>query len=461
MTISKQLLASLRQALGEDAVLAPHQLALRSAGVFRDGNLVAGALVRPRNTGELAAAMRLCHEARQSVVTQGGLSGLVHGADAAPDELIVSMERMNAIERIDPIGRTALLQAGVTVQQLKDSAALDGLSYGVDFGARQTATLGGSVATNAGGNNVIRYGMTRESVLGLEVVLADGTVMSSLNHMLKNNSGYDLKHLFIGSEGTLGIVARLVLRLREAPGPAHSALLGCAEFGQVLALLRLFDHALNGQLSAFEVMWQDFFDLAVAGSASRQSPLSQAWPYYILIDCSGKNSDALHEALIAATEQGLLGDVVLAHSETQRKAMWALRESVGETFRHGPDFAFDISLPLAHVENYTQTLRSEVKRRWPEGHCWIFGHLGDNNIHVSLAVGKGDEQTRQQLETLVYEPLREIGGAVSAEHGIGLEKKAWLNVARNAEELLAMQKLKALFDPFALLNRGKVFDPLV
>jgi FAD/FMN-containing dehydrogenase len=315
------------------------------------------------------------------------------------------------------------------------------------------------VATNAGGNSVIRYGMTREAVLGLEVVLADGTVMSSMNHMLKNNSGYDLKHLFVGSEGTLGIITRIVLRLREAQGPAHTALIGCRQFAHLLAMLRLFDQALHGQLSAFEVMWQDYFELAVAGSPSKQSPLKARYPFYVLVDCTGSTAEALQEALSMAAERELAGEIILAQSEAQRKALWALRESVGETFKHGPDFAFDISLPLAAMEAYAQTLRTEVKQRWPDGHCWIFGHLGDGNLHVSLAVGRGDAQTRFQLETLVYEPLRKLGGAVSAEHGIGLEKKAWLNVARSAEELTIMRKLKQLFDPYNLLNRGKTIDP--
>jgi FAD/FMN-containing dehydrogenase len=188
--------------------------------------------------------------------------------------------------------------------------------------------------------------------------------------------------------------------------------------------------------------------------------MNQSSPYYVLVDRSATAPEALILALDRASRLGLVDEVVLAQSETQRKALWSLRESVGETFRHGPDFAFDVSLPLAELESYCGTLWQEVRRRWPTGHCWIFGHLGDGNLHVSLAVGMGDDDTRAQLESLVYEPLRKIGGAVSAEHGIGLDKKPWLDVSRSKEELKLMRQLKALLDPYGLLNRGKVFDPI-
>ncbi len=456
--MNDDLRQALRGCVGADGWLDAEAVAQRGAGVFRADRLQACALVRPRCTQELSAVMALCHAHRQPVVPQGGLSGLVRGADAAPHELIVSTERMCTIEAIDPVGRTATVQAGVVLGSLRDAVQAQGLHYGVDFGARDSATIGGSIATNAGGNSVIRYGMTRESVLGLEVVLADGTVLSSMNRVLKNNSGFDLKHLFIGSEGLLGLVSRAVLRLHEAAGPPRTVLLACDSFEQVLALLRHLDRAFSGRLGAFEVMWRDYFELAVNGSPSGRPPLGSIAAYQVLAEVVGTDDDALEAALADAQALGHFADAVLAASLEQRRALWALRESVMLTFRHGPDFAFDVSMPLADMSAYAERVRAAVKARWPAGHCWIFGHLGDGNLHISIAVGSGDMQTQQLIEALVYEPLRELGGAISAEHGVGLSKKAWLPVSRTQEELALMRQLKRSLDPLGLLNPGKMFE---
>lgn len=452
------LIQALRGCVGTEGLLDAAAVAERGAGVFRQDRLQACALVRPSSTQELSAVMALCHAHRQPVVAQGGLSGLVHGADAAPHELIISTERMRSIEAIDPVGRTATVQAGVVLGRLREAVQAHGLQYGVDFGARDSATLGGSIATNAGGNSVIRYGMTRESVLGLEVVLADGTVLSSMNRMLKNNSGFDLKHLFIGSEGLLGVVTRAVLRLHEATDTPRTMLFACERFEQVLALLRHLDKAFSGRLGAFEVMWRDYFELAVKGSPSGRSPLGRNAAYQVLVEVVDTDDEALQSALESAQALGYFDDAVLAESLAQRRALWALRESVSLTFQHGPDFAFDVSLPLADMAAYAEGVRSAVKARWPAGHCWIFGHVGDGNLHIAVAVGSGDALTQKHIETLVYEPLRELGGAISAEHGVGLSKKAWLSVSRTPQELALMRQLKHTLDPLSLLNPGKMFD---
>jgi FAD/FMN-containing dehydrogenase len=239
-------------------VLDAAETATRSAGFMRPDRLRARALARPRTSDEIAAVLRWCHANNVSLVTQGGLTGLVHGADAEPADLILSLERMRAIEDIDEIQRTATVQAGVALQTLQDAAAGRRLMFPPDFGGRGSTTLGGAAATNAGGNRVIRYGMMRHMVLGLEVVLADGTIVSSMNSLVKNNAGYDLKQIFIGSEGTLGVISRLVLPLREKPISNNVALVATPSFDATVTLLKRMDRTLGGALSAFEVMWGSF-----------------------------------------------------------------------------------------------------------------------------------------------------------------------------------------------------------
>jgi FAD/FMN-containing dehydrogenase len=244
--------------VGEAGVLDASDTAARSAGVLRPDTLKAHALVRPKDTAEVSRVLRWCHDNGMRIVTQGGLTGLVHGADASPEEIILSMERMRVIEEINPVQRIAVVQAGVILQTLQDAAEEHDLSFPLDLGARGTATLGGNAATNAGGNRVIRYGMMREMVLGLEVVLADGTIISSMNRLIKNNAGYDLKHVFIGSEGTLGAITRLVLRLRERPRSQDVAIVAVPTFEALTKFPKHMDSALGGLPSAFEVMWKSF-----------------------------------------------------------------------------------------------------------------------------------------------------------------------------------------------------------
>jgi FAD/FMN-containing dehydrogenase len=396
------------------------------------------------------------------VVVHGGLTGLVRGTDAAADELIVSLERMDRIEEIDRVSRTATVQAGVKLQALQEAVEEKGLMFPLDLGARGSATIGGNIATNAGGNRVVRYGMMREMVLGVEAVLADGTVLNALNRLIKNNSGYDLKHLFIGSEGTLGVVTRAVLRLRERPRGHHVALAGVERFDAVIGLLRQMDQALGGQLSAFEVMWREHYDLVTHPPAASVSPLAGQHAFYVLIESHGADSppDAMVAALEAASASDVVDDAVVARSQSERNALWAIRDDVGQLRRFAPIFAFDVSLPVAAMEEYASGVRARLAARWPGAHCSVFGHLADGNLHFVFAPGSGDAETRRAVEEIVYSPLAAIGGAISAEHGIGLEKKAWLPVSRTPEEIALMQKLKAALDPLGILNPGKVVDPV-
>ncbi len=448
--------------VGNSNVLDANEVAKRSAGVWRPDNLKAAALVRPKTTEEVAQVMRWCHAHDVSVVTQGGLTGLVHGSDATADQIIVSLERMREIEDINPRQRTATVQAGVVLQTLQEAAEAHELNFPLDLGARGSATIGGNAATNAGGNRVIRYGMMRDMVLGLEVVLADGTILSSLNHLIKNNAGYDLKQLFIGSEGTLGIITRLVLRLREKPMSHNVAVVAVPNFAAMGKLLKHMDRSLGGTLSAFEAMWQSFYRLVTTAPAKGKPPISQDHPYYVLIESLGaaREADTAHfnAALEAAMEQKLIVDAAISQSDADCHAFWSLRDDVEQSLHGGLPVVFDISLPIDEMERYTENLKDALPAQIGEHKLWIFGHLGDGNLHIVVQVKPQDYfAMRPKIEALVYQPLAAFSGSVSAEHGIGLEKKPYLSISRSETEIAIMRTIKAALDPKAILNPGKIF----
>ncbi|HYW04615.1 MAG TPA: FAD-binding oxidoreductase [Gammaproteobacteria bacterium] len=455
------VVSELRRILGERA-LVPGADARQRVGWTGEA-VSAAALVRPATTEEVAATLAVCNAAGQAVVPHGGLTGLVGGASTGPDELALSLERMAAIEDIDTTGRTMTVQAGVPLQTVQEQASEAGLMFPLDLGARGSCTIGGNAATNAGGVRVIRYGMMRQNVLGLEVVLADGRILSSLNRMLKNNAGYDLKQLFIGSEGTLGVITRLVLRLVEMPRSRDTALVGIREFDRVARFLRYADASLGGRLSAFEVMWRDHYVLATRESGRHASPLPGDYAYRVLLESLGSEPESDREdfesALASALEQGLIEDAVIAKSAAERDAMWAIREDVEVLLRFDPIFLFDVSLPIRDMPAYLDGVRAALDAACPQNRCFVFGHLGDGNLHLSIAPGERDAGLQERVERIVYGQLEGLGGSISAEHGIGLAKKPHLPLARSEVEIGLMRALKTVLDPNGILNPGKMFDP--
>ncbi|MGI9228579.1 MAG: FAD-binding oxidoreductase [Gammaproteobacteria bacterium] len=420
------------------------------------------ALVRPKTTEELSKIMALCHQHGQPVVVQGGLTGLVGGAVAGKDELAISLEQMNEIESIDTAGRTITVAAGVTIQSVQEKAAENGLLFPVDWGARGSAMVGGAIATNAGGNSVLRFGMMREQVLGLEVVLADGTILTSMNTLLKNNAGYDLKQLFIGSEGTLGIITRAVFRLQSAPQSYLTALVAVSTFANVTDLLGRLATDLADALSAYEVMWQEHYEMVVE-EGGHQWVLPAGYPYYIVIEMIGAHPDTdaerFESVLAAAMEAELITDAVLCSSHSQRDAVWGIREDV-DTFMRvlHPPIPYDVSLPITAMEPYVVKVRAEMHRRFPQARGTAFGHLGDNNLHFCWSVGSDAPEDIAEVSRIVYENLLPFNGSVSAEHGIGLAKRKYLGYSRSDEEIHWMKQLKRLFDPDNLLNPGRIID---
>jgi FAD/FMN-containing dehydrogenase len=421
------------------------------------------AIAYPRSTAETAEVLKIARAAGVPVVTWGGKTGLVDGA-SAEGALALSMEKMNRILDIDPEAGTMTVEAGCVLQAACEAADDKGLLLPLDLGARGSATIGGNISTNAGGNRVLRYGMMRDMVLGLEAVLADGTIVSAMNDLIKNNAGYDLKQLFIGSEGTLGVVTKAVLRLRPKPVSQNTAFLAVSEFDNLPKLLRRLERDLGGTLSAFEVMWADFYQLVTTEPARGRPPLPYGQPYYVLVESLGadpaEDEPRFEKVLASALEDEVIVDAVIAKSDAERHAMWALRDDVGQTMRNGPIVTFDVSLKIREMQTYVEKVCADIKARWPaSAPTMVFGHLGDGNLHVIASVGETSLEIRHAVEEIVYAPLEAIHGSISAEHGVGLQKRDFLKLSRSPAEIALMRALKATLDPGNILNPGKVLAP--
>lgn len=448
----------LHDVLGQDRIVPPDVVLERAASYWNSASMQAKSLLVPRSTAEVSEALRWCAARDQSVITQGGLTGCVAGAESTAQDVVVSLEKMNRILEIDTVGGTAVVEAGAVLQTVQEAVAAAGQYFPLDLGARGSCTIGGNVSTNAGGINVLRYGMMRSLVLGLEAVMADGTVISSLNRMLKNNAGYDVKQLFIGTEGTLGIVTRVVLRLFPRPASRQDALVAMRHFDAVSSLLQRLQRRLGGTLSAFEIMWGDYY-AAVTREGGHRAPLEREYPYYVVLQAEGGDpaSDAARfdAVLMQALEDGLIVDAVIPKSDTETRAVWDIREDFEAILEPEPVYLYDVSLPIRDMDRYVNEVKANVRSRWPDGQCYTIGHVADGNLHFFVAPhAEGD--LHDASDECVYAPLETIGGSVSAEHGIGLEKLAWLPHSRTAEEIALMQTLKRSLDPRNILNPGRV-----
>jgi FAD/FMN-containing dehydrogenase len=456
----QKFLEDLQQMLGAEAVQCGDAIEVRFHTDWSGTPpVVPLALVRPRSTQDVSATLRLCHAHRIPVVPQGGLTGLAGGAVPVQGCVAISMERMNAMEDLNAQSALMTVQAGVTLQQVQEVALEAGLVFGVDLGARGSCQIGGNVATNAGGNAVLQHGMMREQVLGLEVVLADGTVLPMLRPMLKNNTGYDLKQFFIGAEGTLGIITRVLLRLRPKPQAKATALVAMPSFDASLAVLQHMQARFGNSVSAFELMWDNFVQASMRWQ-NLQAPFAQVHPLLALIDVHGKDEASLREALEAALGEVMevehVVDAVIAQSQTQAKTLWKLREAPAEFSTHlHPSINFDVSLPQADIGRFADAIQAAFDLRWPGHFSLFFGHVGDGNLHVSTD-GKTVNGECDAVEAELYRVVGEFQGSVSAEHGIGVHKKPYLALCRTPQELATMRAIKAALDPLNLMNPGKV-----
>jgi FAD/FMN-containing dehydrogenase len=460
--IMSDILTTLSRELGEDAVLDGPDVSDRYAvDVSGENPRKPVAVVLPRSTEDVATILKHCSEAGQPVVVQGGLTGLAGGATPQAGELALSLERMSGVESLDRASMTLTALSGTPLQVIQEAAEETGLFFPLDLGARGTCQLGGLIATNAGGNQVIRYGMTRNLVLGLEAVLADGTIISSMNRMLKNNAGYDLKQLFIGTEGTLGVVTRAVLRLfPRLPGKC-TALCTLTSFANVVELLREMQARMGGSLSAYEVMWASYFDYVIEHVEQLRSPFEQAYPLYALIETEGADSEndaeRFESALGSALESGVIRDAVIAQSQKDVQTFWAIRDGIAEiTPALMPYASLDVSMAVAEMPGFLDEVDTALAAQFDPITNLVFGHVGDHNLHLFITTG--NEGDVERILDTVYQLTGDHQGSVSAEHGIGTLKRKYLHHSRNEEELELMRRLKRTLDPHGILNGGRVID---
>jgi len=448
---------------GQDSVLTREEAALRVASNWRHkGNLDCLALLRPKTTQEVSEMLKTCNDLDLPVVPHGGLTNVVGGAITKPNEIALSLERMNEIEEIHAQNKTVTVQAGVVLQTLQRSLAENGLLFPLDLGAKGSCMIGGNIASNAGGLQALRYGVTRNLVLGLEVVLADGTILSSMNKMMKNNAGYDLKQLFIGSEGTLGIITRAILKIEDLPKTRNTALIALGSFEKTNQLLQNAKTHLKNDLTSFELLWKDYYSLMTSPPSPYSPPLPQTYPFYVLMETLGqdatKDKILFEEFLERSLGAGLIADATIAQSQQELDWFWKIRENVELIFSiHDPVFLFDVSLAISDMDEYIKKIRSELESAWSDLLFFAFGHMGDGNLHLYICCGGNDDYTKHRVEEIVYKPLQQVGGSITGEHGIGLEKKPWLHLSRSGGEIQLMKAIKKTLDPKGILNPGKVF----
>ena len=427
------------------------------------------AVARPANTEEVARVVALCAAAGVPIVAHGGNTGLV-GGGVPRGGLVLSTARLNRIRAVDARNRTITVEAGVILADVQAAADQAGALFPLSLGAEGSCRIGGNLATNAGGMNVLRYGNARDLVLGLEVVLADGRVWDGLSRLRKNNTGYDLKQLFLGSEGTLGIITAAVLELFAKPRTKETALAAVPSAEAAVELFGRLNDVAGDALVAFELMARIALDFCVAHIPGCADPFADRHPWYALLELTSPRRDdplraTLEQALSEACEAGVVLDAVVAQNEAQAAGLWRMRESVPEAQRHeGGSIKNDISVPLSRVAEFIERASRAVERALPGIRVVVFGHLGDGNIHFNLSQPVGMDRLAylaewDRLERLVSDIAVELDGSFSAEHGIGELKRAGLLRYKSGIEIELMRRLKRALDPKNIMNPGKIIAP--
>ncbi|PZX19625.1 FAD/FMN-containing dehydrogenase [Palleronia aestuarii] len=460
----------LRDAIGAKYVLTGDDMAGYDSdwtGKYRFRPL---AVARPASTAEVAAVMRAASEAGVGVVPMAGNTGLMGGTHAE-GKLALSLERMNAIRAIRPGARIAIVEAGVVLSQLHEAAEAEGLVFPLTFGAKGSARIGGVLGTNAGGSNVLRYGNTRALCLGIEVVLPSGEVLDTMSELLKDNSGYDLRDLFIGSEGTLGVVTAAVLRLHPKPAAYATGMVAVPDLAGGLDLLNRLQRATGGAVEAFEYMPGHYIDAHLAHDKSARPPFEERHEHNIMVEVGATaprdaTPDEAGEVPIVAHLEGVLGemieagrvlDAVVARSEAQRREIWARREAAAElTFAAGPAIIADVSVPLDRVSDFLDRGYAEVSARDPGARFFVVSHLGDGNVHFTVNPSQDTDKLYDAVMEIVEDIVADLGGSFSAEHGIGLGKRASMARRKDKVALGVMRAIKDALDPQGIMNPGKV-----
>lgn len=421
------------------------------------------AIIFPKTTEQVAHIVRLANTHSICLVPSGGRTGLSAGAVASNGEVVVSFDKMNAIGTFYEADQMVEVEAGVITKALQEFANAKNLYYAVDFASSGSSQIGGNISTNAGGIKVIRYGMTRNQILGLTVVTGKGDILKLNEGMLKNATGYDFRHLFIGAEGTLGFVTKALIKLEKQPVNLTAMVLGVPDFGSVVKLLDKFGKALN--LTAFE-----FFDSValdkVLSAGHAKEPFDTRTPFYVLLEFEATSDDVLDTAMDMfdrCAEHGLIEDGVMSQSVGQLHELWRLRESISETISVFTPYKNDVSVLIVHLGDFIDDIEQIVKDNYPDFEiCW-FGHIGDGNLHLNIlkpdTLSKDDFFAKcQMVNKYVFDTVKKYKGSISAEHGVGMTKKPYLDYTRSPIEIEYMKAVKAVFDPNGIMNRGKVFD---
>ena len=416
--------------------------------------------MRPGNTTEVAAVVALCAREAVAIVPQGGNTGLVGGSvpTGACREIVLSLSRMNRIRALDPLNDTATVEAGCVLAAIQQAAADAGRLFALSLAAEGSCQIGGNLSTNAGGVNVLRYGPAREQVLGLEVVLPDGRVWDGLRGLRKDNTGYDLKQLFLGAEGTLGVITAAVLRLFPRPTASASAWIALDSPKAAVELLGLLRERLGDRICAFELLSRACLDAVLAHAPGTQDPLAAAHPWYVLAELADSGAPGLlreraEAALADCAERGALRDVALAHSGEQSRALWRIRETIPEA--QFTNVKHDISVPVSKIPDFVEQTGRALESAFPLSRIFCFGHVGDGNLHYNV----GPEMLmprRAEVSRIVYDMVAALGGSISAEHGLGQLKREEVRRHKAPLELELMRALKRTLDPKGLMNPGKL-----
>ncbi|MBE7638272.1 FAD-binding protein [Sneathiella sp. P13V-1] len=452
------LVRELQKIVGEAHVLTGEEITDRHSPYCHEA-YDAGLLVRPETVEEVSAVCKAAKDAGVALVPHGGLTGLVEGTVSHAGDVIISFERMNKVLRLDPDQMVMVVEAGVTLQNAIEAAAEVGMMPGVDIPSRGSATIGGMTSTNAGGVRVLRYGMMRENILGLEAVLSDGTIISSLNTLMKNNAGFDLKQLFIGSEGKMGLVTKVALKLHPKPAKEDTALVATNSFEDLVKLLGRARTALGSDLLSFEAMWADYYRVTTGQPGFGAVPLPYDYPLYGIIETAAdvdREDSRLQSFLEKAFEDELVVDAVFANSVAEQQRIWRSREDSDALMGSFPvSLTYDIGFELKDMDAYAKELTSNINEAYPQVSIFFFGHMGDGNLHIMVGADQETGAKRESIDQIVYACAADYqNSTLSAEHGIGLEKKAFLHTSRSPEEIALMHQLvKAMGGN---INAGKV-----
>jgi FAD/FMN-containing dehydrogenase len=450
-----------KYAITDPVAQAPHLVEMRD--LYHGSTPM---VLRPGTVTEVSDILRLAHESATAIVPQGGNTGLVGGQVPFNGEIVLSLNRLDRIREVDPVSNTMTCEAGVTLLRAREAAAAADRLYPQLLPSEGTCTIGGNLSTNAGGTAALSYGLARSHALGLEVVLADGRVLKDLNKLKKDNTGYDLKNLFIGAEGTLGIITAAVLRLIPRPRSVETAYAGVASPEAALDLLGLASERTAGAVTSFELMARAGIDIVLRHGAGMRDPLPEKHAWYVLIELSSQSlsglRDVLEEILGTGLERGLIADATIADNLEQAKMFWRMREMFGEAQRHeGGSIKHDISVPVAAVPAFIREADTAVTNLIPGARPLPFGHLGDGNIHYNITQPAGADKAEflarwHEVNELVFAIVRKHGGSISAEHGIGVLKREFLPQVKDPVALDLMRTLKRTLDPKNILNPGKV-----